>query len=98
MGMRAWRLQLYNEALQVLMVVMCKNPDLRIDDTLYLDVIIGHAVRLAWERLNPALASEYDQYRADAWSGFYQYPPSTVANHVMAALVYLLHGDTRTAE
>ncbi|MCP5298122.1 MAG: glycoside hydrolase family 15 protein [Chromatiaceae bacterium] len=91
-------LQLYNEALQVLMVVMCKNPDLRIDDTLYLDVIIGHAVRLAWERLNPALASEYDQYRADAWSGFYQYPPSTVANHVMAALVYLLHGDTRTAE
>ena len=47
-------LQLYKEALQVLMIVMSNNPELRIDDTLYLDVVIGHAVRLAWEQRHPA--------------------------------------------
>jgi phosphorylase kinase alpha/beta subunit len=90
-------LQLYIEALQVLMVVMWKNPDLRIDDTLYLDVIIGHAVRLAWQQQHPQEASAYDRYRAAAWKAFYLSPPSAVANHVMAALAYLLTSEKRGA-
>jgi phosphorylase kinase alpha/beta subunit len=90
-------LQLYTEALQVLMIVMAKNPDLRIDDTLFLDVIIGHAVRLAWEQINPNRASAYDRHRAEAWKSFYLSPPSAVANHVMAALAYLLNNDSETA-
>jgi phosphorylase kinase alpha/beta subunit len=90
-------LQLYIEALQVLMVVMGKNPDLRIDDTLYLDVIIGHAVRLAWQQQNPQSASAYDSHRAAAWQAFYLSPPSAVANHVMAALAYLLTSEERGA-
>ena len=88
-------LQLYTEALQVLMVVMGKNPDLRIADTLYLDVIIGHAVRLAWQQRHPQEAAAYDRYRAVAWKAFYLSPPSAVANHVMAALAYLLAGEAR---
>jgi phosphorylase kinase alpha/beta subunit len=90
-------LQLYTEALQVLMVVMWKNPDLRIADTLYLDVIIGHAVRLAWEQQHRKEAAAYDRYRADAWRAFYLSPPSAVANHVMGALTYLLNSETRGA-
>jgi len=90
-------LQLYTEALQVLMVVLWKNPELRIADTLFLDVIIGHAVRLAWEQQHPNQASAYDRYRAEAWKDFYLSPPSVVANHVMTALAYLLNSDMREA-
>lgn len=90
-------LQLYKEALDVLMLVMSKNPELRIDDTLYLDVIIGHAVRLAWERRHPGQAPDYDQHRAQAWKALYLDPPSAVANHVMDALVFLLGESDRVA-
>ncbi len=83
-------LQLYKEALQVLMIVMSNNPELRIDDTLYVDVVIGHAVRLAWEQRHPGQAPDYDQHRAKAWNALYLDPPSAVANHVMDALVFLL--------
>jgi phosphorylase kinase alpha/beta subunit len=88
-------LQLYKEALQVLMIVMEKNPGLRIDDTLYLDVIIGHAVRLAWEQRHPGQAPDYDQQRAKAWHALYLDPPSAVAKHVMDALVFLLNDSAR---
>lgn len=87
--------QLYIEALQVLMWVMRKNPQLRIDDTLYLDVLIGHAVRLAWEQAHPGDARQYDEHRAAAWSAFYLYPPSMVAQYIMDALVHLLMNDPR---
>ncbi len=90
-------LQLYTEALQVLMVVLWKNPELRIADTLFLDVILGHAVRLAWEHDHPNEASAYDFHRANAWRAFYLSPPSAVANQVMAAFAYLLNSDTREA-
>jgi phosphorylase kinase alpha/beta subunit len=82
--------QLYVEALQVLMVVMWKNPALRIADTLYLDVIIGHAVRLAWEQRHPQQVLAYDRFRDSAWNEFYRYPPSVVANHLVDALAFLL--------
>ncbi|APZ43253.1 glycoside hydrolase family 15 protein [Acidihalobacter ferrooxydans] len=90
--------QLYIEALQVLMVVMWKNPRLRIDDTLFLDVIIGHAVRLAWEQEHCEQPREYDeQQRAAAWATFYLSPPSVVANHFMNALAFLLNIEAREA-
>ena len=89
--------QLYYEALKVLMLVMQKNPQLRIRDTLFLDVIIGHAVRLAWEKAHPEQATYYDQYRGKAWSEFYLSSPSTVANHVMQALIFLLASDEKEA-
>jgi phosphorylase kinase alpha/beta subunit len=89
--------QLYKEALQVLMVLMWKNPKLRIADTLYLDVIIGHAVRLAWERAHPDQTANYDEHRAAAWRIFYLSPPSAVANYVMDALAFLIDSVPREA-
>jgi phosphorylase kinase alpha/beta subunit len=91
-------LQLYKEALEVLMIVMGKNPELRIDDTLYLDVVIGHAVRLAWEQRHPGQAPDYDRQRAKAWKALYLDPPSAVANHVMDALMFLLGGGAGVAD
>ncbi len=87
--------QLYVETLQVLMVVMWNNPDLRIEDTLFIDVIIGHAVRLAWENKNPDKAVNYDQYRDTAWKEFYLSPPSLVATHIVTSLTWLLDNETR---
>jgi phosphorylase kinase alpha/beta subunit len=87
-------LQLYKEALQVLMIVMRKSSNLKIADTLYLDVIIGHAVRLAWSQRHPENATEdYEQHRGNAWREFYLDPPSKVANHIMVALTYLLYSN-----
>lgn len=85
--------QLYTEALRVLMVVMWKNPDLRIADTLFLDVIIGHAVRLAWTERHAQKGRAYDKHRAKAWREFYLYPPSQVANHIMKALAFLVNSE-----
>ena len=79
----------------MLMIVLGKNPALRIDDTLYLDVVIGHTVRLAWERRHPQQAQDDDQHRAWAWNALYLDPPCAVANQVTEALVYLQGGDRR---
>lgn len=87
--------QLHTEALRVLMLVMRKNPGLRIDDTLFLDVVIGHAVRIAWEQAHPDQRERYDEDRATAWRAFYLSPPSAAANHFMDALVFLLKSDQR---
>ena len=89
--------QLYTEALQVLMVIMAKNPELRIADTLFLDVIIGHAVRLAWQQRHPRRKARYDQHRDEAWREFYLSAPSEVANHIVAALAYLLTNEQEKA-
>lgn len=87
-------LQLYNEALHVLMIIMSKNPELRIADTLFLDVVIGHAVRLAWVSKHQDQANYYDQYRDVAWREFYLSSPSEVANHIVTSLAYLLNNDS----
>ena len=91
-------LQMYNEALQVLMVLIWKNPQLHIADTLYLDVVIGHAVRLTWQQRHPQQAHTYDQNRAEAWKDFYLLPPSEVANGVVSAMAHLLSNENETGD
>lgn len=89
--------QIYTEALKVLIVIVQKNPELYIEDTLYLDVIIGHAVRLAWENNQKMPAKNYEMHRNVAWKDYYLSPPSTTANNVVAALTFLLNNDNRNA-
>lgn len=83
--------QLTVEALRALAVIVRDNPDLRIDDTLYTDILIGHAVRLTWLRSHPEYRDRYDEVVSLAWQSFYQLPPHEVANGVLDALVHLLH-------
>ena len=85
--------QLCIETLATLSEIAAGTPDLSIAEPLVLDVLIGHAVRLAWLADHPADADRYDERRADAWQAFYRLPPALVAERVTAALEYLLQAD-----
>jgi phosphorylase kinase alpha/beta subunit len=86
------------EALEVLMLVTQKNPGLQLQDALIIDVLIGHAVRLAWCRGQQGEHARYDEVRDLAWSAFYQLPPHQVAFYVTDALETLLGmGDDQEA-
>ncbi len=85
--------QLCVEALNALAVIMQSNPQLMIDDTIVVDILIGHAVRLSWLQCYPDCVEEYDKYVSVAWQSFYQLPPHKVANGVLDALIYLLNNN-----
>ena len=89
------------EALTALADLSERNPDLNIEEYIVLDVLIGHAVRLAWldvdlpkvtsapldpTAFNPA---NYDLYKSFAWSAFYQSSPSVCANYIVKSLQFL---------
>ena len=78
------------EALEALMRVTQKNPGLQLQDALIIDVLIGHAVRLAWCRGQKSQHASYDEVRDQAWSSFYKLPPHQVAYYVTDALETLL--------
>jgi phosphorylase kinase alpha/beta subunit len=86
--------QMNIEALLELAAIAQGNPDLQIDDYLVLDVVVGHAVRLAWLDKHPNHQTDYDSYKGSAWSSFYQCPPQTCAGFVARSFQYLLEsGD-----
>ncbi len=86
--------QLCIEALWALSGIVSANPDLHLKESLILDVLLGHAVRIAWLDEASHGDGDYDDKRSRAWSHFYRRPPHQVANAVMAALAYLLTEGT----
>ncbi|MDX2097537.1 MAG: glycoside hydrolase family 15 protein [Leptolyngbyaceae cyanobacterium bins.59] len=87
------------ETLIALSTLVERNPDLQIEDYLVLDVVIGHAVRLAWldrfasqsgHASSPAQASQYDQYKAAAWRSFYDSSSTICATYIVKALQFLI--------
>jgi len=82
--------QLNLEALKVLAVFFRNNPGLKINEALALDVIIGHAVRLAYVEQFPDLEAAYGEHKGDAWDLFYALPPAGTSEHLAAALRHLL--------
>lgn len=83
--------QLTVEALRALASIFQDDQSLRIDDTIYTDILIGHAVRLCWLQSYPEHKDQYDNYVSLAWQAFYQLPPHAVANGILDALIYLLN-------
>ncbi len=83
--------QLTVEALRALAMIFQDNPELRLDDTIFTDILIGHAVRLCWLQMYPEHQQEYENYVSLAWQAFYQLPPHAVANGILDALIYLLN-------
>lgn len=81
------------EAIVALIEILTGSGDLVIEEPLVLDVVIGHAVRLAWLAEHPDDAGRYDDARADAWQAFYRRSPRSVAHWVGRALDYLLTAD-----
>ena len=86
--------QLTVEALWALAAIFRNNKELYIDDTLFTDILIGHAVRLCWLQSHPQHQETYEEYVSLAWQTFYQLPPHAVANAILDALIHLLNNAT----
>jgi phosphorylase kinase alpha/beta subunit len=78
------------EALMELAAITDRNPELYIEEYIVLDVLIGHAVRLAWLADYPDHVTTYDQYKARAWQSFYDRSPYNCANAIAQALRFLM--------
>ncbi len=79
--------QLNIEMLQTLIRVFRENPQLEISGDIVLDVIIGHAVKIAWLNRHDG---HYDEQREQAWQNFYALPPSQVRKFSIDAIGFLL--------
>jgi phosphorylase kinase alpha/beta subunit len=77
------------ETLMELAAIAERNPNLQVEEAIVLDVLIGHAVRLAWLDQFPDRAEQYSQYKAAAWRSFYDSSPYVCANYVVKALQFL---------
>jgi phosphorylase kinase alpha/beta subunit len=67
-----------------------QNPDLYIDDFVVFDILIGHAVRLAFTTEFPELSHTYHDHKADAWTHFYQLSPSEASVFIVKSIMFLL--------
>ncbi len=81
--------QLNIETLMELAAITEANTDLQVEGYIVLDVLIGHAVRLAYLEQFPQQAAEYDQRKAAAWRSFYHSSPYACASSIMKALRFL---------
>ncbi len=81
--------QLTIEALLALSEITRANPGLAIDEPLVLDVLIGRAVRLGWQKRGGT--GSYNEHVAQAWASFYALPPHQVADLIMTAMSQLLN-------
>jgi phosphorylase kinase alpha/beta subunit len=87
--------QINIEALMELAALAEANPDLRVNDYIVMDIVIGHAVRLAYLQAHPEREHRYDEFKAEAWSTFYESSPHHCADAVAQALRYLAsRGET----
>jgi len=75
------------ETLITLIAFVDANPQVRFDDDLALDVVIGHAVRVGWQQKHPEQpAEDYPSHKADAWDGFYRSSPAQCRRWQLLAL------------
>ncbi len=79
--------QLNIEALESLVRLFRQNPQLYVQNDLILDVLIGHAVRVAWEKRHHG---NYNEHRGQAWEAFYKLSPSQTDAAFIDAFMYLL--------
>lgn len=77
------------ETLMELAAIAIANPDFQIQDYIVLDILIGHAVRLAWLEKFPERADRYDEYKAAAWRAFYNTSPTDCASFIVKAFRFL---------
>jgi phosphorylase kinase alpha/beta subunit len=91
--------QINIEALMELATLAEANPDLRVDDYIVMDILIGHAVRLAYLQDHPDHEYRYDEFKAEAWRSFYESSPHRCAEYMAQALRYLAsRGETGVIE
>jgi phosphorylase kinase alpha/beta subunit len=82
--------QLCTEALLTLMAFVAANPQVRFEDDLALDVVIGHAVRVGWQQGHPLVdEADYGRHKAEAWDDFYRSSPAQCRRWQLLALQQL---------
>jgi phosphorylase kinase alpha/beta subunit len=87
------------EALMELSVIVQNNPDIKFEEYIVLDILIGHAVRLAWLDEHPEHLDHYDEYKTAAWAAFYTSSSYECANFIAKALQFLARlGQMEEAE
>ncbi|MEH2464295.1 glycoside hydrolase family 15 protein [Nostoc sp.] len=77
------------EALIELGAIAANNPKLQIEEYIVLDVLIGHAVRLAWLENHSQRSDHYDEDKASAWRSFYNTSPTDCASYILKAFRFL---------
>jgi phosphorylase kinase alpha/beta subunit len=81
--------QLNIEALMELAAIASKNPSLQIEENIVLDVLIGHAVRVAWLDTHKERGDRYDEDKGSAWRSFYDTSPRECASYIVKAFRFL---------
>jgi phosphorylase kinase alpha/beta subunit len=75
------------ETLVTLIAFVDANPQVRFDDDLALDVVVGHAVRVGWQQQHPEQAPEdYPTHKAESWDSFYRSSPAQCRRWQLLAL------------
>ncbi len=85
--------QLNIEALESLASFLA-TEELLVNDYLVLDVLIGHAVRLAFVDEHPELEGHYEDHKSEAWEQFYSLKPQDSSSYFIKSFDFLLsEGD-----
>lgn len=84
------------EALMELAAIASNNPNLQIEEYIVLDVLIGHAVRLAWLEHHPQSSDRYDEDKASAWRSFYNTSPRDCPSYILKAFRFLTEFETQS--
>lgn len=82
--------QLNIEALNVLSSFFAQNPSLKIEDTLSLEAILGHAVHRAYVTTHPDREGSYNDFKAAAWDEYYALSPAETSSMLVNALKQLV--------
>ncbi|MDD2829483.1 MAG: glycoside hydrolase family 15 protein [Sulfuricurvum sp.] len=88
--------QLNIEAIESLSRLLRQSPELHINNDLILDVLIGHAVRIAWKQYKGL--EHYDEERGLAWESFYKLSPRESDKAFAEAFIYLLTPEENSHE
>lgn len=83
--------QLNIEAIESLARLFRQSPELHVDNDVILDVLIGHAVRIFWEKHNPS--GNYYEQRGEAWREIYKLSPKEADQAFIEAFMYLLRPE-----
>jgi len=86
--------QLNIEALHSLSSLL-EDEGLVIDDYLSVDVLIGHAVRLAYLKEHPEHESNYQNHKSEAWQQFYNLKPQESSSYFIKSFDFLLNEGKR---
>ncbi len=82
--------QLNIEALESLSRVFRENLNIHVDSDIVLDVLIGYAVRIAWDG-----SGNYDEQRGEAWKSFYKLSPQEIDKAYIESFLHLLNTDKK---